>query len=68
MSLDWPDPVVPPPPPPAVHVPVVEDREPAKRKKMILWDRVKFLVLLVGLFWFWVWSEISDNPILPACP
>ncbi len=65
MSLDWPDPVVPPPPPAPIHVPVVDDREPAKRKKMILWDRVKFLILLVGLFWFWVWSEISDNPILP---
>jgi ATP-dependent Zn protease len=65
MSLDWPDPVVPPPPPAPIHVPVVDDREPAKRKKMQLWDRVKFLILLVGLFWFFVWAEISDNPILP---
>jgi cell division protease FtsH len=33
------------------------------RKGMPLWDRVKFLLLFVVLFWFFVWSEYSDpNP------
>ncbi|HEY5700246.1 MAG TPA: AAA family ATPase, partial [Acidimicrobiales bacterium] len=27
--------------------------------------RVKFLLLLVALFWFFVWSDMADNPILP---
>lgn len=30
---------------------------------MPMWDRVKFLLLLTLLFWFFVWSELSDaNP------
>jgi cell division protease FtsH len=33
------------------------------RKKLPLWDRVKFLLLLTLLFWFFVWSEYSNpNP------
>lgn len=33
------------------------------RKPLPLWDRVKFLVLFLLLFWFFVWSEYSDpNP------
>jgi cell division protease FtsH len=33
------------------------------RKRMALWDRVKFLLLFLVLFWFFVWSEYSDpNP------
>jgi cell division protease FtsH len=33
------------------------------RKRMPLWDRVKFLLLLTVLFWFFVWAEYSDpNP------
>ena len=62
-SIAWPDPAPPPPPPPPgpVHVPVVDDREPKVRKPMILWDRIKFLVLLVGLYWFFVWASISDS-------
>jgi cell division protease FtsH len=33
------------------------------RKRLPLWDRVKFLLLLFLLFWFFVWSEVSDaNP------
>jgi cell division protease FtsH len=33
------------------------------RKRMPLWDRIKFLLLFVLLFWFFVWSEYSDaNP------
>lgn len=33
------------------------------RKPMPLWDRSKFLLLTVLLFWFFVWSALSDpNP------
>ncbi len=33
------------------------------RKRLPLWDRVKFLLLFLLLFWFFVWSEYSDpNP------
>jgi ATP-dependent Zn protease len=33
------------------------------RKKLPLWDRVKFLLLFTLLFWFFVWSAFSDpNP------
>ena len=45
---------LPPPPPPR---PV--------RKPLALFDRIKFIVALVVLFWFFVWSAMSDNPILP---
>ena len=41
----------------------LEDR--TTRKPMSLWDRVKLLVLLVGLFTFFVLAETGDNPILP---
>jgi ATP-dependent Zn protease len=43
----------------------VRDADRATRKPMALWDRVKFLLLLVALFWFFVWSDMADNPILP---
>jgi ATP-dependent Zn protease len=35
------------------------------RRKSSLWDRVKILLLLVGLFAFFVAAESADNPILP---
>jgi cell division protease FtsH len=41
----------------------IEDR--TTRKPMSLWDRVKLLVLLTGLFAFFVLAETGDNPILP---
>src|SRR5215218_3851121 len=41
----------------------LEDR--TTRKPMSLWDRTKMLVLLVGLFFFFVLAETGDNPILP---
>ena len=41
----------------------LEDR--TTRKPMSLWDRIKMLVLLVGLFFFFVLAETGDNPILP---
>lgn len=42
----------------------VRDADRPTRKPMALWDRVKFLLLLGALFWFFVWAEMSDNPIL----
>ncbi len=41
----------------------IEDR--TTRKPMSNWDRSKMLVLLVGLFCFFVLAETGDNPILP---
>ena len=41
----------------------IEDR--TTRKPMSLWDRIKMLVLLVGLFMFFVLAATGDNPILP---
>jgi cell division protease FtsH len=41
----------------------LEDR--TTRKPMGLWDRIKLLVLLTGLFFFFVLAETGDNPILP---
>ncbi len=41
------------------------DDERTTRKPLALWDRVKFLLLLAGLFFFFVWSAMADNPLLP---
>jgi cell division protease FtsH len=41
------------------------DDERPTRKPLPLWDRVKFLLLLTGLYWFFVWGAMADNPLLP---
>src|SRR5829696_2807914 len=41
------------------------DDERPTRKPLPLWDRVKFLLLLTGLYWFFVWGSMADNPLLP---
>ena len=41
------------------------DDDRATRKPLALWDRVKYLLLLAALFWFFVWAAIADNPLLP---
>jgi cell division protease FtsH len=41
------------------------DDERTTRKPLPLWDRVKFLLLLTGLYWFFVWGSMADNPLLP---
>jgi cell division protease FtsH len=41
------------------------DDERTTRKPLPLWDRVKFLLLLTALFWFFVWGAMADNPLLP---
>ena len=35
------------------------------RRRMSWWDRIKILLVLVGLFVFFVAAEVADNPILP---
>jgi cell division protease FtsH len=54
-------------PPPGLPAPGAHGSGSARpsetRKKLPLWDRVKFLLLLTLLFWFFVWSAASDpNP------
>ena len=34
------------------------------RRKAALWDRTKFLILLAVLFAFFLWEELSDNPLM----
>ena len=41
------------------------DDERTTRKPLPLWDRVKFLLLLTALYWFFVWGSMADNPLLP---
>src|SRR5881227_3128627 len=41
------------------------DDDRPTRKPLALWDRVKYLLLLAALFWFFVWAAIADNPLLP---
>jgi len=55
---------LPPPPPPPHGARQALDTRPT-RKRLAMFDRLKFLVALTVLFWFFVWSEMSDNPILP---
>ncbi|HEV2371358.1 MAG TPA: AAA family ATPase [Streptosporangiaceae bacterium] len=42
------------------------DSERTTRKRLPLWDRVKFLLLLVVLWWVLVWSAMASDPILGA--
>jgi cell division protease FtsH len=48
-------------PSPGEHV----SPEGMTRKRLPLWDRVKFLLLLVIVWWIMVWSAVASNPILP---
>ena len=42
-----------------------EHQEPATRKPMGWWDRVKFLVLIGGAWLVLVWAAMADDPNLP---
>ena len=53
----------PPPPPPPSGRPRDEDR--LTRKPLSLWDRLKFLILLVLLWFILVWSVMANNPLVP---
>jgi ATP-dependent Zn protease len=50
---------------PAHHGPgPATDSEPRPtRKPLAMWDRVKYLLLLFLLFWWFVWSAMADNPL-----
>ena len=39
------------------------DRERHVRRKLSAWDRCKYTLLLGGLFVFYWWQKIDDNPI-----
>jgi cell division protease FtsH len=53
-------PGVPPPPPPSGR-PRDEDR--LTRKPLSLWDRIKFILLLILLWFILVWSIMASNPL-----
>jgi ATP-dependent Zn protease len=38
--------------------------EPEKRRRLPFWDRIKYLLLLFVLFWWFVWSAMADNPLV----
>ncbi|MFI5046328.1 MAG: AAA family ATPase [Acidimicrobiia bacterium] len=42
------------------------DDERTTRKPLGWWDRSKILVFLAALFFFYVWMETSNNPLLPV--
>jgi ATP-dependent Zn protease len=49
-------------PPQQPQAATAADTRPTRRP-MALWDRMKWLLLLFGLFWFFVWSDLSGNPL-----
>ena len=49
-------------PSPGEHVAEPDGRT---RKRLPLWDRIKFLLLLGIVWWLMVWAAMASNPILP---
>src|SRR5215469_5366741 len=47
--------------PPALPAP---DDAVATRKKLAFWDRIKFLLLLVVVWWILLWSSLAGNPLI----
>jgi cell division protease FtsH len=47
-----------------VHVERLRDSERPTRKPMVMWDRLKFLALLVLLWLVLVWSDMANNPVI----
>jgi len=43
----------------------VAEPEGTTRKRLALWDRIKFLLLLGIVWWLMVWAAMASNPILP---
>jgi ATP-dependent Zn protease len=41
-----------------------DNKERPKRKNLAFWDRIKFLLLLAGLWGFLLWAKIDDVPIM----
>jgi cell division protease FtsH len=42
----------------------LRDAERLTRKHLVFWDRVKFSVLIIGLWFIVVWYEMSNDPVL----
>jgi len=40
------------------------DEDRRTRKPLPLWDRIKFLVLLTGVWWLLVLNQTSSNPLV----
>ena len=47
--------------PPGLPAP---DDAVATRKKLAFWDRIKFLLLLVVVWWILLWSSLAGNPLI----
>jgi cell division protease FtsH len=47
-----------------VHVERLRDADRPTRKPLVLWDRVKFLALLVLVWLVLVWSDMANNPVI----
>lgn len=47
-----------------IAAPVDGGERAPTRRPLEFWDRIKFLLLIAGLFWFLVWAEMADNPLL----
>jgi cell division protease FtsH len=41
------------------------DDDRPTRKPLAFWDRIKYLLLLTALYWFFVWADMADDPLLP---
>ena len=54
-------PGAPPPPPPRGRP---RDEHRLTRKPLTLWDRIKFLLLLVLVWFVLVWSTMANNPLI----
>ena len=48
----------------SVHYERPRDADRPTRKPMVLWDRVKFLLLLVLLWLVLVWSDMANDPLI----
>ncbi len=46
------------------HVERLRDSDRLTRKPLVLWDRLKFLVLLVLVWLVLVWSDMANNPLI----
>jgi cell division protease FtsH len=70
--MSWPPP--PPPPPPSPdgrsrrrrrrEQENLRDSERLTRKRQVFWDRIKFSVLIIGLWFLFVWYQMSNDPVL----
>ncbi|MEO7836742.1 MAG: AAA family ATPase [Acidimicrobiales bacterium] len=63
-GLSWPEQGTGTTPPPQYRS-RQRDEDRLTRKPSTTWDRIKVLVLLVGLWSVMVWTAMADNPILP---